>query len=433
MSVERAILVTVQLDPRFFKGDSLWSLADEATELHELAISAGCQVVGQLSAKRHRPIAGTFLGSGKLQEIAEQVSKQRAQVVIMNQELSPAQQRNIEDLLEVKTIDRTQLILDIFAQRARSQEGKIQVELAQLRYLLPRLVGKGIMLSRLGGGIGTRGPGEQKLEMDRRRHREHISRLVHDLEKLDKRREAIRARRKEIGLPVAALVGYTNAGKTTLLNRLTGQIHLARNQLFTTLDPLARRIRFPNGEFVIVTDTVGFLHHLPHHLIEAFKATLEEARDADVLIHLLDVSHPLVFEHARAVSDVLSQLKLNDKPILNALNKCDQLAPDSKSESLEGLYAPAVAISAKTGQGIDRLLDRLGKQLDLSLYEPMTLRIPIERADVVANLYQSAQVLKRQVTDTTIELTVRVPTNLRPMVLAYLKGDDANDKGKIQA
>ncbi|MBI3021207.1 MAG: GTPase HflX, partial [Candidatus Omnitrophica bacterium] len=240
MSIERALLISVQLDPRFQPGSAVWSLADEAQELKELVRSSGCRVVGEMNVKRHQPVAGTFLGAGKLEEIAQSVVDRQAQAVVFNRELSPAQQRNIEELVRVKTIDRTQLILDIFAQRAKSQEGKVQVEVAQLRYLMPRLVGKGIMLSRLGGGIGTRGPGEQKLEVDRRRIRRRITRLAEELQKLERRRGATRSRRKETGVPVAALVGYTNAGKTTLLNRLTGVSGAVKDQLFTTLDPLAR-------------------------------------------------------------------------------------------------------------------------------------------------------------------------------------------------
>jgi GTP-binding protein HflX len=360
MGAERALLVTVQFDARFSKGH--WSPEDEAKELKELVTSAGGQVVGEVTAKRHEPVAGTFLGSGKLEELGQTVRTTRAQVVIFNQELSPAQQRNIEEAVGAKTIDRTQLILDIFAQRATSQEGKLQVEAAQLRYLLPRLVGQGIWLSRLGGGIGTRGPGEQKLEVDRRRIRTRMGRLARDLEGLSARRQATRSRRKESRVPVVALVGYTNAGKTTLLNRLSGTGAIARDQLFTTLDPLARRLTLPHGGVVILTDTVGFLHHLPHHLIEAFQATLEEARDADLLVQVLDASHPLVREHATAVQEVLAHLELSEKPAITVLNKCDRLGPEVAREPvllLERPGAAAVALSAKTGEGVERLLELL--------------------------------------------------------------------------
>ncbi len=363
MASERAVLVTVELDPRFSRDPLSWSLDEESSELKELASSAGCRVVGEVTARRHAPIPGTFVGSGKLEEVAQAAQQHQGQVVIFNQELSPAQQRNIEEAVGVKTIDRTQLILDIFAQRAKSQEGKVQVELAQLRYLMPRLSGKGVMLSRLGGGIGTRGPGEQKLEVDRRRLRNRISRLSDELDKLGRRREATRARRKETEVLVAALVGYTNAGKTTLLNRLTGTGAVAKDQLFTTLDPLARRVRLPNGEAIVVTDTVGFLHHLPHHLIEAFHATLEEASDATVLLHVLDVSHPQMDHYAKAVEAVLAKLALAAKPLITVLNKRDQVADPERLTALEAMYAPGVAISAKTGEGIDRLLRLLEEQI----------------------------------------------------------------------
>lgn len=451
MSTERAVVVCVELDRRYAPGGAVWPLADEAQELNELARSSGCQVVRELVARRHRPIAGTLLGAGKLDELASLVADAQAQVVVFNCELSPAQQRNIEDLLRVKTIDRTQLILDIFAQRANSQEGKVQVELAQLRYLLPRLVGKGVLLSRLGGGIGTRGPGEQQLEVDRRRIRTRIGRLDHELEQLGRRREATRQRRKETEVPVAALVGYTNAGKTTLLNRLTGSAARARDQLFTTLDPLARRMRLPvpppaldppeadpsllhqssnqpsaqrqvggpRGETIIVTDTVGFLHHLPHHLIEAFQATLEETRDANLLVHVLDVSHPRAWEHAEAVEEVLAQLRLKDKPIVTVLNKRDLVQEPQMLATFERSYAPAAAISAITGEGMDRLVALLAEQVSALLDEPIRLRLPPERSDLVAEVYRSGQVLRRQDLDGAVELIARLPAKLAAALAAY--------------
>jgi GTP-binding protein HflX len=421
---ERAVLVTVQLDPRFSRGRSRWPLEDEAQELRELAVSAGCDVREAVTAHRHRPVSGTFLGRGKLEEIAQAATDAQGQVVVFNQELSPAQQRNIEDLLRVKTIDRTQLILDVFAQRASSQEGKVQVELAQLRYLLPRLVGKGIMLSRLGGGIGTRGPGEQKLEVDRRRIRQRISRLSDELAKMAQRRQATRDRRKETEIPVLALVGYTNAGKTTLLNRLSGtQAGTARNQLFTTLDPLARRIRLPSGETAVLTDTVGFLHELPHHLIEAFKATLEETRDADILLHVLDASHPLVDEHAGAVREVLDALALKDKPVITVLNKKDAVVDGDALATLVRLYKPAAAISAKTGQGIEELGGLIDDHLRLLLVPPRRVRLPAERADLAATIYQHGQVLRRHESDGTVELVVRLPARLVAELAGYLVGE----------
>ena len=421
---ERALLVTVQLDPRFSRATPRWTLEDEAGELRELARGAGCEVVDEASVKRHEPVAATLLGRGRLDELAQRRRERGINLVIFSQELSPAQQRNIEARLGVKTIDRTQLILDLFAQRARSQEGKVQVELAQLRYLLPRLVGKGILLSRLGGGIGTRGPGEQKLEMDRRRIRTRLGRLSDELKRLARRREATRARRKETDVPVVALVGYTNAGKTTLLNRLSGASALERNQLFTTLDPLARRVRLPDGEPIILTDTVGFLHQLPHHLIEAFQATLEEARDADLLLHVLDISHPLMGEHARAVQSVLEELGLEDRSVVTALNKRDLLLgrPMAEQElrALERLYEPSAAISAKTGEGLPALGRLISEGVGLTRQPPARLRLPAERGDILALLYRAAQVLSRREHDGIIELTARIPASLAPVIAGFL-------------
>ncbi len=351
--MERAILVAIQ----FHQQDGqVWPVADELRELEELAKSAGCEIVGTITTRPQTPVARTLIGSGKLEEIAKRVEEIQAHVVIVNQELSPSQQRNAEEVLGVKTIDRTQLILDIFAQRAKSQEGKVQVELAQLRYLLPRLVGKGVLLSRLGGGIGTRGPGEQKLEVDRRHIRRRITKLSRELDQLSKRRQATRQRRKEASAFVVALVGYTNAGKTTLLNRLAQASAHVENRLFTTLDPLARRVRLPSGRWIILTDTVGFLHQLPHHLVEAFQATLEETRDADVLLHVLDASHPLALEQAEAVHEVLSFLALQHKPLVTVLNKIDQLSGEQAIQQLSRTLPQPVAISALTGSGVDQLL-----------------------------------------------------------------------------
>lgn len=416
---ERAVLVSVHLDPRFSKGTARWHLEDEAQELRELTVSSGVAVAAEMGVRRHQPIAGTFVGTGKLEEIAQAVRDQKGTVVIFNQELSPAQQRNIEDAVGAKTLDRTQLILDIFAQRAKSQEGKIQVELAQLRYLLPRLSGKGVMMTRQAGGIGTRGPGEQKLEVDRRRIRERIGRLGQELKKIEARRTSIRSRRKETEVPVVALVGYTNAGKTTLLNRMSGADSTARNQLFTTLDPLARRVRLPDGENIVLTDTVGFLHHLPHHLIESFKATLEEARDADCLLHMMDASHPLVAEHAAAVHEVLKELDLQEKPVITVLNKIDKIEDPAKLATLEHVHAPAVAISAKTGEGMDRLSGMIRDRLALLMIEPVRLMLPLDRQDLIASVYQRGQVIRRQEVGTKLELIARLPGKLKSSLAQF--------------
>lgn len=420
MAHERALLVTTQFNAHQRTNPLAWPIEDEIAELEELVNASGCKIIGHISAKRHKPVAGTFLGQGKLVEIALQVQELQAQTVIFNQELSPAQQRNIEDVLKAKAIDRTQLILDIFAQRAHSKEGKIQVELAQLRYLLPRLSGKGIVLSRLGGGIGTRGPGEQKLEVDRRRVRQRITRLRVELNKLGKRRKATRERRKEADVPIIALLGYTNAGKTTLLNRCTGAVASVKQQMFTTLDPLARRLRLPSGEWIVMTDTVGFLHHLPKHLVEAFRATFEEARDATALLHMLDASHPLVLEHASSVEAILEQLDLDDKPRITVLNKMDRVKDIGRLKSLAAAYPPSVVISAKTGEGMDSLLNAVGEALGMLLVEPIKLRIPIQQADVIASVYREGQVLKRSDFDTQVEFSARLPAKARRQLERYI-------------
>jgi len=422
MTSERAILVTIQLDNRFRHSRVPWRIEDEAAELNDLARSAGCRVVREVAAKRHQPVAGTFLGEGKLAELAEVAERDQADLVVFNEELSPAQQRNIEDIVNVKTVDRTQIILDIFAQRAHSQEGKVQVELAQLRYLLPRLVGKGIMLSRLGGGIGTRGPGEQKLEVDRRRVRQRISRLGRELDKLAVRRGAVRARRKETGTVVVALVGYTNAGKTTLLNRLTGEASRARDQLFTTLDPLARRLRLPDGRNIVLTDTVGFLHYLPHHLVEAFKATLEETRDADLLLHVLDASHPLVLEHAGAVEEVLAELELEDKPIITVLNKQDLIGDSGRLAALERAFSPSVVVSATTGHGAGALLGEIQSRLAL-LGETLTVLIPADRTRLLSRILAEGEVLSQDERGGMTRLIVRLPEALKVDCLPYITLD----------
>ena len=358
--MERAVLVTIEFDRR---DNRSWPLADETKELEELVRSAGGTVASSLEVRRHDPVPATLIGSGKLEEIHHQAHGTKAQVVVFNEELSPAQQRNVEEIVGIKTIDRTQLILDIFAQRAKSQEGKVQVELAQLRYLMPRLIGKGVLLSRLGGGIGTRGPGEQKLEVDRRRIRQRIGRLNGELARLARRREATRQQRREARVPVVALVGYTNAGKTTLLNRLTGAESRAEQRMFTTLDPLARRLRLPSGRTVVLTDTVGFLHRLPHHLIEAFKATLEETQDADLILHVLDASHPQAMEQAEAVHDVLKDLEVDAKPLITVLNKCDRTDETRGPHTLERHLPVPVAISALRGDGLESLLSAIESQL----------------------------------------------------------------------
>src|ERR1041385_4472345 len=316
---ERALLIGLEK-----QGVSRWELHDSLDELRELANSAGAEVVDTVTQKLQKPTAPYYIGRGKAESIRESFQEQHVTSVIFDNELSPAQGRNLETLFSRKVLDRTQLILDIFAQRARSREGRLQIELAQLQYLLPRLTRMWSHLSRQSGGIGTRGPGETQLEVDRRRVQEKIARLTREIAEVQKNRRIQRAGRRRHQWPIAAIIGYTNAGKSTLLNSLTGSSVLAEDKLFATLDPTTRRFTLPNNQNVLLTDTVGFLRKLPHHLVDSFKATLEEVVEADLLIHVVDVSHPKAHEQIAAVEQVLHELNAWGKPTVTALNKMDQ-------------------------------------------------------------------------------------------------------------
>lgn len=350
VEAERAVLISV--DTGEFDVDS--SLA----ELTELAKTAGAEVICEMTQKREAPEPGTYLGRGKLEELSEFCENEKPDLVIVDGELSPAQQKNIETITDVRVIDRTTLILDIFAGRALSGEGKLQVELAQLKYALPRLGGKGASMSRLGGGIGTRGPGETKLETDRRHIRRRISALTEDLKALDERRTRHRERRKKDGVVTVALVGYTNAGKSTLMNTLTDAGVLAENKLFATLDPTARALTLPDGNSVLLIDTVGFIRRLPHKLVEAFKSTLDEAVDANVILNICDASSDECSEHYRVTNELLEELGCGDKPTITVLNKCD-LANDISIP----LVGNVVRVSAKTGEGLPLLLEKIAAAL----------------------------------------------------------------------
>lgn len=405
--MERAFLVNVQFTDRAYR-DS-WAVEESAEELKALVQSGGLEVLDQVVVKKDRPTPNFFIGKGKVEELAERSLALKADAVVFGEDLTFPQQRNLEDLLQRKVVDRTQLILDIFAQRAHSQEGKVQVELAQLQYLLPRLAGKGILLSRLGGGIGTRGPGEQKLEMDRRRIRLRIGRLKEELNEIHRRRGIARQKREE-ELPTVALVGYTNVGKTTLLNRLTLAEAPAENRLFTTLDPLVRRLTLPNRQPILLSDTVGFLHKLPHHLIEAFRATLEEVTESHLLLHVMDAASPRLEEENAAVREVLEQLGVEKKPMVGVLNKVDQLDSASQ-EGLKRRYLEAIQISALSGQGVEELLDRLMNAL-ASLSQEATIWISGKDQHWLDQIYRQGQVLTRRDENGGISLTARVPHRL---------------------
>lgn len=347
---ERAFLIS--LDCGEYDAES--SMA----ELEELAKTSGAEIIGEMIQKRPAPEAATYMGKGALEEICNFCSNHNIDLIIADGELSPVQIRNIEDLTGVRVIDRTTLILDIFAGRARSSEGKLQVELAQLKYSLPRLSGKGTALSRLGGGIGTRGPGETKLETDRRHIRFRIQNLKAELDKVEKRRVAMHQRRKKNGALCIAIVGYTNAGKSTLMNRLTDAGVLQEDKLFATLDPTARKLVLPDGRQIMLVDTVGLVRRLPHQLVDAFRSTLEEAVWADVILNVCDASSDECAEHIGVTESVLSDLGCSGKPIINVLNKCDK-----PTELDFDFFENSVKISAATGDGIDSLLTAIENAL----------------------------------------------------------------------
>lgn len=344
---EKVILVGVSLSDQ---DDTLQSLE----ELKDLASTAGAETVGMLIQNREQIHPGTYVGKGKLQELKDLIWELEATGIICDDELSPAQMKNLQDELGAKVMDRTLVILDIFASRASTSEGKIQVELAQLKYQQTRLTGWGTAMSRLGGGIGTRGPGEKKLEMDRRLIKNRIAQLNRELKDVKRHREVTREQRSKSHVPVAAIVGYTNAGKSTLLNTLTGAGILAEDKLFATLDPTTRELKLPSGQVVLLTDTVGFIRKLPHHLIEAFRSTLEEAKYADVILHVVDASNPQMDEQMYVVYETLKNLGVTDKPVITVFNKQDKADNEWNVRDLHADYT--VKISAKTGDGIPELL-----------------------------------------------------------------------------
>jgi GTP-binding protein HflX len=364
---EKAFLVAVDIAGRT---TGRWTLDDSLEELANLASTADVEVVGKMKQRLERP-SRTYLGSGKLKDLAGLKEETGYDVVIFDDELSPRQQKNLEDVLDVKVIDRTALILDIFSKRAQTHEGKLQVELAQNQYLLPRLAGQWSHLERLGGGIGTRGPGEMQLETDRRLVERRIHRLTKELREVRKHRTLYRTNRKRTGIPVVALVGYTNAGKSTLLNTLSGADVLVADKLFATLDPTTRRLRLPNSETVLLTDTVGLIHKLPTTVVAAFRATLEELDEADLLLHVVDIIHKNAAEQCQTVEDILADLDLEKKPRLTLLNKIDLLPADGPSADELGqkLQIPAesmLLISASKGTGLEQLLQRIAEMQIMS-------------------------------------------------------------------
>jgi len=387
--MERAILLTVKLD----KDKATWDVIECQRELRELAVTAGADVLVEELCHRDMPTPDLYVGEGKAKELSDIVRAHEADLVIFNNDLTGTQHRNLEKVLEAKVVDRTQLILDIFARHAYSREGKAQVELAQLEYLLPRLAGKGTELSRLGGGIGTRGPGEQKLEEDRRRIRDRVRLLQEELKDLGYRRDMRRTKRREVSVPMVALIGYTNAGKSTLFNALTGSEQTVRRGLFTTLDPLSRQISLPNRQRVVLSDTVGFIRDLPPHLIEAFKATLEEVVEADLLLHVMDVSSPRRLEHADAVGQVLEVLGADGKCMIPVLNKIDLLEDPRILERVRRGLPDSVAVSALQKTNLEALLEQMHKAL-AGYFEEVSLVLPHAKRKLVDVLYREGTVLE---------------------------------------
>lgn len=380
---ERALLVSVDT------GD--FDAEVSIDELEELAHTAGAEVLGKIIQKKERPEAATFVGAGKLAEIIAFCSSQDIDLLIFDSELTPSQQRNLEKLTGVRVIDRTMLILDIFAARARTGEGKLQVELAQLKYSLPRLAGQGLSLSRLGGGIGTRGPGESKLESDRRHINRRIQKLESELRELEKRRDLLRKRRKKDGVQTVAIVGYTNAGKSTLMNALTKAGVLAEDKLFATLDPTSRALTLPDGRRVMLVDTVGLIRRLPHKLIEAFKSTLEEAAQASVILNVCDASDEHCAEHLDVTKRLLDELGCAGTPIISVMNKCDLVGNIYSMPT----FGKTVLISALNERGFDELLAAVQKELPQTR-RTASLLIPFKNGAAAARIREEGVVEKEE-------------------------------------
>lgn len=401
---ERAILIGME----WGRNDSLWTVDDSLEELKQLADTAGATVIKKFIQKRPKPDPAFFIGRGKVQELALYAQQENIDLCIFDDELSPAQQRNIESVMGIRILDRTALILDIFAQRARTNEGKLQVELAQLQYTLPRIMGKGLILSRLGGGIGTRGPGETKLEVDRRRIRDRIAFIKDQIEKVKAVRSLHRSKRKKNNVFEVSLVGYTNAGKSTLLNTLTNSDIYAKDQLFATLDPTTRQLTLPNKQEIIITDTVGFIQRLPHQLIAAFRSTLEVVTEADLLVHVIDVSHELYKEQAAAVHEVLKEIGAETKPVITVYNKIDKLPPDSKLADRLALEEDTVCISAAKKLNLESLQQMIESHLKSKAVE-VTLCIPYAETAKAAQLHETANVLEQEYTENGAVMKVILP------------------------
>lgn len=426
---ERTLIVGVGVtrsnrSPGVVSGSAEESLA----ELAILAESAGAKVVDRIL--QHRPTldAATLIGSGKVRELASRVAAEEIDSLIFDRELSPTQLRNLERQLDCKVIDRTQLILDIFASRARTREGQLQVELAQLNYLLPRLTGRGTQMSRLGGGIGTRGPGETQLETDRRRIGSRIARLKNEIERVRVTRGVQRSQREAVPLSTVSLVGYTNAGKSTLFNRLTGSSVLVDARMFATLDPTVRQIRLPSGRRILVSDTVGFIRNLPTTLVDAFRATLEEVTAAALLLHIVDVTSPDAEEHSLHVMKVLGEIGAETTQQILVLNKADRLNSDGQAQDMPTLThrllgetarqneTEAVLVSAQTGSGLDELLAKIDAHIALDPVTRHTFRLPLGEGRALNLLHERAAIISKQYSEECCEIVADTPESLRSLL-----------------
>jgi GTPase len=403
---ERVLLVIVE----FKNIRHSWSTEDMTEEMKALVEACGAEVIEHAVARLDKASASYLIGEGKVEEIRLACEASKIETVIFSHELKGSHQRNLEEALKVKVIDRTELILDIFARRASSNEGKMQVELAQLEYLLPRLVGHGNEMSRLGGGIGTQGPGEAKLETDRRKINERITRLRKNLNEIVLSR-AIKSKKRKSNIPTVALVGYTNAGKSTLFNTLTSDTQVTQNALFTTLDSVTRQVVLPNNQKIVLADTVGFMQDLPHKLIESFKATLEEVKEADVLLHVLDVSHPNFKNYYEAVLKVLEELDIKEKLILTVLNKVDKIAEPHTIKMIQDHFKNSVCISALKGDNIPLLLETISHMLS-DMFVEITVDIPISRMDLVNLAHKEGEVYSIKYYNDSINLRVSLPSHL---------------------
>jgi GTP-binding protein HflX len=391
---------------------------ESLAELRELAESAGAQVTGEFLQSRAKPDPATLIGRGKLEEIAGAAASAGANLLIFDHDLSPSQQRNVEDAVGVRVIDRTQLILDIFARHARTREGQLQVELAQLEYLLPRLTGRGVEMSQLGGGIGTRGPGETQLETDRRKIYRHIRQIQQQVENVRRTRAQQRRRREAAPVSTIALVGYTNAGKSTLFNMLTKASVVVSARMFATLDPTIRAVTLPSRRKVLLSDTVGFLRNLPHALVTAFRATLEEVQRASLLLDVSDVTSPIAAEQEAQVEKVLAELEAAGKPRLRVLNKID-LLPPAEREALRD-DAGTVHVSALSGAGLSALLERMDEMLEDDPLRRIRLRVPQQEGKILSLIQARARVLSREYRDGMVELEARAPESVLRRLKAFV-------------